>query len=366
MIRVLYITRARLSFSRAHARNIIKTAEYLHREPDCAVTVFSSAAEPQEEKIIFNSKGVRHSFPLDIAPRKRSLLSAVFRLRAGYDILYFRDPKLFLVAFLARFLFRKRVVFEVHGSHEWWWGTLFWRLAIASSNGVIYITRRLQSFYAVSKPSAVVHCNGSEFDVFSMLPSKQTLRKELSLPSDKILVLYAGSLLWDAKDIFIPLAQAFSPQIHLVVVGVRMDERSRWEADARVAGVLDRIMFVPRVPQACISRYMAAADILINPLSISYPGSISSKLYEYLAAGKPLVTSRGGANNEVITHEKNGLVVEQPDPLLFMRSIQRLLDDMLFAERIAQQARQDAVLYTWKARAEKIAHLLYCITFIGN
>ncbi len=361
MIRVLYITRARLSFLRAHAQNILKTAEYLARLSGVTITVFSSAAEPKKKEDIFSEKNIRTSFDLDVAQKRRSLFAAIFRLRNQYDVLYFRDPFLWHSALVARVFLGKKVVFEVHGSHEWRLWRPLWHLALWSSSGVVFITKALRDYYQTKKPHSVVHTNGIERADFDHLPSKVRLREDLSLPQNKTIIMYLGSFLWYSADILKETIANLPANVLLVVVGAKESEKKLFENEIRAG----RAMVISRVTPQKVPQYLASADILINPLAISYPGSISSKLYEYLAAGKPIVSSAGGANREILHDGENALVVEKLEAAEFTKAIERILRDTKLAETLSQNAHYDAAEYTWDERAKKIAGFIEHIMW-GN
>jgi len=368
-IRVLYITHARLSFSRAHARNIVKTAEYLNQEPDCAVTIFSSATEPQRKNIIFEAKGVTRLFPLDVASRKRSLFFAVFQLRATYDILYYRDPRLFFVACIARFFLRKRVVFEAHGSHEWRFMKGVWLLAFRVSHGAVFITERLRQWYgADAARSVVTHVNAPDDVFFTVDRAKlrtQT-RARLKIPDKTFLVSYIGSTLWYDVQTLVTMLPLLSENVSLLLVGMKEDEEKRIRACARTFHVEDRLVIHGRVLSRDVFSYLVASDVLLIPPTLSYPGSICSKIYEYLLAGVPIVAHPAGANDEVLHDGKNALLVRGNAPSLFADIVKRLQNDEHLRFSLGQQALIDARAYTWKRRAEAICHFLYNVASVKD
>ncbi len=367
MIRILYITRARLSFSRAHARNIIKTAEYLNQEPECAVTVFSSADEPQNARDIFESKGVTHVFPLNVSPRKRSLFLAIFRMRSDYDILYFRDPRLALIVSVARFVLRKRIMFEIHGSHEWRFMKGIWLLAFQAAHGAIFITERLRQWYGADAAySVVTHVNAVD-DAFIAV-NKGLLRKQtrarLQIPDDIFLMGYIGSTWWYKVDVLVAMLPQLSANVKLLLVGMKHNEEEQIRNVARMHGVEDRLMIESRVPPRKVFSYLVASDVLLIPPMIMYPGSISSKIYEYAAAGVPIVAHPGGANDEVLHDGKNALLIRDTDAKSFAGAVKRLQQDEQLRNALGWQAALDAKKYTWSKRAHDIYSLTQKAAFI--
>ena len=369
MIKVLYITSARLSFSRAHTRNIIKTAEYLNQEPDCKVVVFSSAAEPKSVQEIFESKGVGCVFPLEVSPRRRFLLFAIFRLRDEYDILYFRDPRLVCIVWVARFFLRKRVVFEAHGSHEWRFLKSVWLFAFHAAHGTVFITERLRQWYgADTARSVVTNVNALDdafFTVDRIVLRKQT-REQLQIPGDIFLMGYIGSTWWYKVDVLVAMLPQLAENIKLLLVGMKQDEEYHIRSVARTHGVEDRLVIRNRVPSQDVFSYLVASDVLLIPPTLMYPGSICSKIYEYLAAGVPIVAHPAGANDEVLHDGKNALLVPSTQAKPFADAVKRLQRDQQLQNSLGRQAVKDAKQYTWSKRAHDIRVLLQRVVFVKN
>lgn len=356
-MRILYITRAKLSLSRAHNQNILKTAETILKEGERSVRVVSCAAEQSTADEILRVKEISSVFQLDVAERKRSAFWYCVQNRRAYDLLYFRDPYLWHAAYLMRYVFGKKVVFEVHGSHEWKYQRFIWFLALGAAHGAIFITQALCDYYRTKKPFVVAPCYGVALEQFHVSEPIGTLRDRMSLPRDRVLVMYLGSLLWYSMEALIDMMRFLPQNMTLVIAGAKEEEQPALRARASEQGVADRVLIRGRVSHHDVVSYLYAADILINPLVITYPGSVSAKLYEYLAAEKPIVSSPGGANAEVITHEKNGLLV----PLTardFADAVLRIQHDQPFARNLAINARESAGRFTWEARAEDICSLI--------
>lgn len=353
--RIFYITRARLSFSRAHARNVLKTAEYLQARGDIEIVVFSSAPEKKKSADILMDKGVKTRFILDIASFRRSMLYALWEKRRTFDVLYFRDPYIWYAAIIARIFLRKKVIFEAHGSYEWRWGMPFWRLALASAEGVVYITQALKSFYRLSKPGVIAHCNGINPADFSSAKDLPALFPTLH---GMTVIMYAGSFMWDDHAVLLEVIARLPEEAALVLVGVKEGNIPSIFAQVKKVQLEKRVFFIRRVSPMEVPAYLLAADILVNTVKVTYPSSISSKLYEYLAAGKPIVSSPGGANREILQDGVNALVVDALTPESFAEAINKLLRDPDFARRLAANAKKDSLQYTWEKRAEAIASLI--------
>ncbi len=328
-MRVLYLTDANLALRRGHTKNIVKTVEALGTaDIPCAVG---------------EQWGVVR----------------LFQRRNEFDVLYLRDHHLLMRALFVKYILGKRIVYEVHSTHGLLW---LRQLLFLVADGVVYITRKLQHAYDphMKKKSVVVHTAGSEPEAFDGLPSSEELRGALHLPAPAFLIGDRGSVKWYNLSVLIRMMSLLSPDTALLLGGVKEEEATRFKEEAEKLGVAGRIILPGRIAWEDLPRYLAAADVLVNPLAAELPGSVSSKLYEYLAAGKPIVSTRGGANDEVMHDEENGLVVLLT-PEAFADALERLRKDPSLAARIAACAQTDARRYTWQKRGEKIATFLKTI-----
>jgi glycosyltransferase involved in cell wall biosynthesis len=78
------------------------------------------------------------------------------------------------------------------------------------------------------------------------------------------------------------------------------------------------------------------------------------KLFDYMAAGVPIVASDLPALREVLRHEENALLARPGDPDAFAAAVRRLLADPVLAARLGRQARADVDGYSWDARAHAL------------
>jgi glycosyltransferase involved in cell wall biosynthesis len=78
------------------------------------------------------------------------------------------------------------------------------------------------------------------------------------------------------------------------------------------------------------------------------------KLYEYLAAGRPIVASDVPAIREVVTDGETAILVPPDDPEALAEGIAGLLAAPVLAERIGAVGRAWVQGCTWDARAAAI------------
>lgn len=136
-------------------------------------------------------------------------------------------------------------------------------------------------------------------------------------------------------------------------------ERSLLEARAGEMGLGRAIRFVGRVEFGEVPRWIAACDVcvVLHKATRSYPGD-SMKLWEYLACGRPVVTTAGPGYGETVEAIGCGLPVKPNDPQDLAQRLVQLLEDAELRARMGQRGRM-AVLreHTWDARAAMLDEL---------
>ena len=314
--------------------------------------------------------GLQTDFPIEwhtSSSRRMFTWGSVQRARAlKPDLLYTWFPQ----SAVFGLLYKIPTVFEIHIQPTGLFGP-FWHGALARLPGrkrLASITRALvdvlaHDFNIHMKPENVVIApNGVDLERFTSLPSSPELaRGALNLPSTPTVMctghLYAGR----GVDLFLALAKSI-PQAHFVWVGGRADDVAAWKQRARDENI-PNLTFTGFIPNQDLPLYQSAADVLLMPYSRSIMGSSGTadsasvaspmKMFEYMAAGRAIVTADLAVIREVL-NEKNAVFCE-PDNLENWRlEIERLLADERRRLELGKQAREAVKSYTWLARAKKI------------
>ena len=120
-----------------------------------------------------------------------------------------------------------------------------------------------------------------------------------------------------------------------------------------------RVIFYGGVSHDQIPALLDACDVLVSP-HVPLAGGAEffgspTKLFEYMAMGKPIVASRLGQIADVLSHEKTGLLVEPGDARQLSNAIIRLTQSPQLREKLGAAARQSAVAnHTWTRNAQII------------
>lgn len=174
-------------------------------------------------------------------------------------------------------------------------------------------------------------------------------------------LIYAGHLYpWKGVDTLID-ALARTDGVTATIVGGHPGEPdlARVQALAMRLGLASRVTFAGMVPPGEVAAWLRRAHALALPNSattISSAYTSPLKLFEYLAAGRPIVASDLPAFREVIG-EGEALLVPPDDPAALAGALARLRDDEPMRRRLGEAARALAGRYTWDARAARLETL---------
>lgn len=130
----------------------------------------------------------------------------------------------------------------------------------------------------------------------------------------------------------------------LLVVGDG-PERGRYEALARAAGAQARFVGARWADRP---DFFASADVLVCPTAIA---SFGVTLLEGMAAGLPIVASDIDGFREVLTHGREGLLVDTTDPEALSQAVVMLLEAPGRRAALGAEGRRTAARYDWSRLA---------------
>lgn len=154
------------------------------------------------------------------------------------------------------------------------------------------------------------------------------------------------------------------PELDFHVVGGLKNAEAEWTAKT---SDVDNLIFHGFVPPAQTAAFRAACDILLAPYqkSVEINSGLDTsawmsplKLFEYMAAGKPIICSDLPVLHEVMKHESNCLLCPPDDVSAWKNAVMKLATSPELRESLGTTARNDFELhYTWRRRAERILEL---------
>lgn len=229
--------------------------------------------------------------------------------------------------------------------------------------GLVTISEVLkQSFIDAGVPEdkILVLQDGVDVESFQNLPSKKEIRQMLELPKDTKIVVYCGSLFPDKGIEHILLVAKSIPDVLFLFVGGRGPQIRTWTEYAESRKIRN-VQFAGFVSNSKVPLYLKSADVLVMPYKTDQKIRIMDinttsplKLFEYMVAKRPIISSNILAISRTITHGVDGLLAKPNDVRELAHFVQTVLEDEHLAEKLSNNAYRKVERYDWKERCKKI------------
>jgi glycosyltransferase involved in cell wall biosynthesis len=190
---------------------------------------------------------------------------------------------------------------------------------------------------------------GVDLHEFRPPANRIAARRDVGLPDGEPVILFCGHS-FKRKGLdraVLALAKMCEPAL-LVVVG--NDDPSPYVTLANKLGVGQRLRFTG--PRIDTWRFFQAADVFVLPTRVDMWGMTVA---EAMATAVPPVTTTGAGAADVITHGESGFVLSEPvDVDLLAATLDRIVGDPEFRDRVGQAAAKRARSLTWDEHGRQV------------
>jgi glycosyltransferase involved in cell wall biosynthesis len=210
---------------------------------------------------------------------------------------------------------------------------------------------------------AVIH-NGVDWEMFVGATANHAWKQSGAF-AGKFVVGYVGNIgLAQGLETLLEAAEHLRGEpVAFLLMGEGVD-KARLAALARARG-LDAIHFLESRPRHEVPSVLATCDALLvilrqDPL---FEITIPSKIYEYMAAGKPVLCSVGGEAATLVVESKCGLPVRPSDGRALAEGVRALMSDpgrcrafgMAGATRVQAHFSRSSLMETYAHLLERLA-----------
>ncbi|MGI8876192.1 MAG: glycosyltransferase [Egibacteraceae bacterium] len=287
------------------------------------------------------------------------------------DAIHAHDTAMLVPGWLAARRAGARLVYDTHEyapgvpyrERLWAWSVnLVERGLIRRCDAVITVSDgiadRLRERYRLRERPTVVR-NVADPDAYDPAFEAPDLRTLLDVAPGAPLVLHLGALARDrgCEQLVRAMARLDEPA-QLLFLGAD-DEAyvERLRAVARAAGQSERVHFLPSVPIAHVSAHVRQASVgvsLLEDTCENHRLALPNKVFEYVAAGLPVVVSDLPELRRLIDEHGIGWVVDGGDPEALVGTLRRALAERTSTELTARLAKAGRSL-SWANEAEGVA-----------
>ena len=183
-------------------------------------------------------------------------------------------------------------------------------LSVRLADGIVFNHPDLQEYVTRTRcyrrPTEAIY-NGANTTRFYPM-DRQAARQALSIPADKTVLLFLGSVAkWHGVEYLVEMASVLQTRSHDILIYVVGAHSERDPYLKTLTGTApENVIFTGRVDIDQANLYVNAADICLLPVKkirVS-PGS-PRKLFDYIAAGKPVVAQEAttGYSDLVLSYQ---------------------------------------------------------------
>ncbi len=292
-----------------------------------------------------------------------SLISGLHILFKKYDLIHTWLPQIAMIAGLLG----RTYIMELHGTPTGNAGPKLYKRILFShqKKRFLCITNALRTMYEDTynykfKDSEILIApNGVVLEPYQNISGLSNLKFDLDLDNSFIAV-YTGHL-YDGRgmNLLVDIAKKMH-EVKFLLVGGRDDDVRFWRNYIQKNGI-QNIILTGYIENKYIPTYQSIGDVLLMPYEMNIAGSSGGnsvdfcspmKMFEYMAAGKPIISSDLPILHEVL-NEKNAIFCQYNDVNQWVEAINLIKNDPGYGIRLGNQARVDVEKYSWIERAKK-------------
>ena len=203
--------------------------------------------------------------------------------------------------------------------------------------------------------------NGTDTQMFTPEVDGKPFRERHGFGA-KFVALYAGAhglsndlgTVLQAAKILLPRSD-----ILIVLLGDGKDKLQLQEQAAQAG--LNNVVFLPPIPKTEMPAALASADAciaILKPIDM-YKTTYPNKVFDYMAAGKPVLLAIDGVIRQVVEDGRAGIPVQPGNPIALSKAIVQLADNPELAQQMGHHARDYVEIhYDRNALASKLLKIM--------
>lgn len=184
--------------------------------------------------------------------------------------------------------------------------------------------------------------NGVDVDMFDLAETGREFRIRLLL-DHKFIALYAGAHgISNNLEVVLQAAKRCldDPNIYFVLVGDGKEKANLMKLAEQEN--ISNVLFITSVPKDEMNRILAAADAciaILKPIEM-YKTTYPNKVFDYMAAAKPVLLLIDGVIREVVEKAQCGVFIEPGDAAALAAEVKRMRDDSGYAKKMGMNGRK--------------------------
>ena len=385
-MKIAYLGIIDITREAAESRHVSEVCENWQRLGH-EVTLFvpdvpGKASQSLSTKIVkVRTFGLKPSFPLTMVYN----LSAAFHIVKhfvlnGIDLVYSRHSMLEFIPVLCLKPFAIRYATEINGldsEQKRLYGLAEWKIRVSEyldgicyrlADAIVTVTDEIRNFvlstYGVNVNKVHVVSNGANVNISRPIPSEVACVEAGMDPSCTYLVFVGSLKKWHGvQNAILALKSLIGnyPRLKLLVVGDGR-ELKNLKSLAKREALEEQVIFAGKVRYDQVPYYINAGTLCLAPFNTQrndLTGLSPLKIFEYMACGKPIVTTMVGGLERIIDEHQCGCVVEPDNLEALVEGIDKLLCNPELCEKLGRNGRRAAEeFYAWPKISERLLSII--------
>jgi glycosyltransferase involved in cell wall biosynthesis len=356
MKKCIYIAEIFLPNTSAYSTHVLKMCDNLSKKFDnCELNILNSLKKVKFEKlkknylftskIQFNIKNITNYKKINFIKR------VIFGYKVAKNIKNKKVDLIITRSLIASFFLSLSKInhfIEIHHTLTGLTKFIFLNLDFINSRSikkVIFISKELAKQFEVKK-KIILH---DAIDLKNF-PKKTSFKKIKNIG-------YIGSLFSGRGIDIIMRLSKMNPDLNFFIVGKKKEDKmiSRFPVNLEIKNFVIYSKVPKLLSQFDVLLMPYKRKVFVNSKNLNTADYCSPlKMFDYLASGKPIISSKMNGINEILKHKINSILVEGEDLCKWNNALRLLINNKNLIKKISNNALKTSKFYTWENRVDTI------------
>lgn len=290
-------------------------------------------------------------------------------LKKEFDAVHCHDFDTLMGGFIGGKIRRKKVIYDAHESYpSMMVDRGLKKIAKKIDKAETRIVKRIDQVITVNPILEKIFKKKGAKKIVQILNSKdlkkyeatekeiENIRKKWKASGKKVFI-YIGTL--SPKRNLLELVEIFKKEKNakLVIGGEGVLEK---EIKQKIKET-NNVLFIGKVSEKRVPLYTLSSDVVLaiyksNSLNNNIAGP-PNKLFEAIAAGKPIITSKKGSTGKMVKELEVGLVVNANNVKEIKKTIDKITNKQKIIEKISKKSKEARKKYNWDTEKQKLIEI---------